>query len=75
MGKDILSNSARLVVFSNRSFITERGTYNSTERKFKDFNGNEIKDKKYKSEYKTEVNNMFLASSGILDYDYYNIVF
>ena len=75
MGKDILSNSAPLVVFSNRSFITERGTYNSTERKFKDFNGEEIKDKKYISEYKTEVNNMFLASSGILDYDYYNIVF
>ena len=32
-------------------------------------------DLKALAEYKTEVNNMFLASAGILDNDYYGIVF
>ncbi|MBO5106473.1 MAG: LTA synthase family protein, partial [Clostridia bacterium] len=75
MGKDILSNSAPLVVFSDRSFITERGMYSATKRIFTDFNGKIIEDEEYLSAYKTEVNNMFLASAGILDNDYYGIVF
>lgn len=75
MGRDILSNSSPLVVFSDRSFITERGMYNAGERTFTDFSGKAIEDEEYLSVYKTEVNNMFLASSGILDNDYYGIVF
>jgi hypothetical protein len=75
MGKDILSNSAPLVVFSDRSFITERGMYNAVERTFTDFKGNILEDDEYLSDYKAEVNNMFLASAGILDNDYYGIIF
>lgn len=75
MGKDIMSTSPPLIVFSDQSFITERGMYDSVERTFTDFNGNEIEDEEYLNKYKTEVNNMFLASAGILDNDYYGIVF
>ena len=75
MGRDILSTSAPLVVFSDRSFITERGMYNAVDRTFVDFKGNPIEDEEYIEAYKKEVNNMFLASAGILDNDYYGIVF
>ena len=75
MGKDILSNSSPLIVFSDRSFITERGKYNATKRTFTDFNGKVIEDEEYISALKTEVNNMFLASAEILDNDYYGIIF
>ena len=66
---------AALIVFSDKSFITEKGMYNAVERTFTDFEGNEIEDDEYLSKYKTEVNNMFLASAGTLDNDYYGIVF
>lgn len=75
MGKDILSSASPLVVFSDRSFITEGGMYNATKRTFTDFNGKTIENEEYLSECKREVNNMFIASSGILDTDYYGIVF
>lgn len=75
MGRDILSNSPPLVVFSDRSFITNLGIYNSTTRVFTDFNGKLINDEEYLSACKTEINNMFLASAGILDNDYYGIIF
>lgn len=75
MGKDILSTSSPLVVFSDKSFINERGMYNAIDRTFTDFEGNPIEDEDYLLECKTEVNNMFLASAGILDNDYYGIVF
>lgn len=74
MGKDILSCSPAMVVFSDRSFITNEGMYNATDHIFTDFNGKKIENINL-SEYKTEVNNMFLASAGILDNDYYGIVF
>lgn len=75
MGRDILSSSSQLVVFSDRSFINEKGMYNAIDRTFKDFEGNIIEDDENLETYKSEVNNMFLASAGILDNDYYGIVF
>jgi hypothetical protein len=74
MGRDILSSSPAMVAFLDRSFITDEGMYNATDRVFTDFNGKE-KECANLGEYKTEVNNMFLASAGILDNDYYGIVF
>lgn len=74
MGRDILSSSPAMVVFLDRSFITDEGMYNATDRIFTDFNG-KVKECANLAEYKTEVNNMFLASAGILDNDYYGIVF
>ena len=75
MGRDIFSNSSPLVVFSNRSFITDKGKYNSVTRTFTP-NPDVVleNEEKYISDMKNEVNNMFVASSGILDNDYYGIV-
>lgn len=76
MGKDIFSDSEQLVVFSNRSFITGKGMYNSQTRSFTTFDGSKLEnEEEYLTEMKKEVNNMFVASAGILDYDYYGIVF
>ena len=75
MGRDIFSNSSPLVVFSNRSFITDKGKYNSVTRTFTPNPDVALEnDEKYISDMKNEVNNMFVASSGILDNDYYGIV-
>ncbi|MBQ4153571.1 MAG: LTA synthase family protein [Clostridia bacterium] len=75
MGRDIFSNSSPLAVFSNRSFITDKGKYNSVTRTFTPNPGVVLEDEeKYVNEMKKEVNNMFVASSGILDNDYYGIV-
>lgn len=75
MGRDIFSNSSPLVVFSNRSFITDKGKYNSVTRTFTPNPGVVLEnEEKYISDMKNEVNNMFVASSGILDNDYYGIV-
>ena len=76
MGRDIFSTSPQLVVFSNRSFITEDGMYNSVTKQFTPFKGHESKiTDDYIEKYKVEINNMYLASAGILDYDYYRIVY
>lgn len=76
MGKDIFSDSEQLVVFSNRSFITNKGMYNSQTRKFTSFDGSELNvSEEYLLKIKKEVNNMFVASAGILDCDYYGILF
>jgi phosphoglycerol transferase MdoB-like AlkP superfamily enzyme len=75
MGRDIFSNSSPLVVFSNRSFITDKGKYNSVTRTFTPNPDVALEnEEKYISDMKNEVNNMFVASSGILDNDYYGIV-
>ena len=76
MGRDIFSTSDQLVVFANRSFITEKGMYNSVTREFTPFEGVVLEDEQtYISDMKNEVNNMFVASAGILDKDYYGILF
>ena len=75
MGRDIFSDSKQLVVFSNRSFITEKGMYNSKTRAFTPFDGVKTEnEEEYLTQMKTEVNNMFVASAGILDHDYYGIL-
>ena len=76
MGRDILSDSEQLVVFDNRSFITGKGMYNAATKSFTLFPGQTLENtEEYLAAYKKEVNNMFLASAEILDYDYYGILF
>lgn len=76
MGRDIFSSSEQLVVFSNRSFITQKGMYNSVTKDFTLFDGETLDDQEaYLRAYKKEVNNMFIASAGILDNDYYGLLF
>ena len=80
MGEDVLSTSSQLVIFSDRSFITERGKYNSKTGEFTLFHGvddfqNEEAKKRYINSYKEIINNKFQISAKILDTDYYRYLF
>lgn len=80
MGSDILSTANQLVIFSDRSFITERGMYSADTKEFTLFGGAEgfaddEEKEKYISGYKSIVSNKFQISAKILDSDYYGYVF
>jgi len=73
MGSDILSDAPPLVIFSNRSWITERAMYNSITDTavFTDGSGN---DSAYIELINSIVADKFLYSEKILDTDYYDRV-
>lgn len=73
MGRDLLSDSNGMVIFSNRSFITDLGRYNSLTRKFEP--ANDEVDDQYIEKMKQTVYNKFKYSKLILENDYYRIVF
>ncbi len=79
MGSDIMSESDGLVVFNNRSFITELGKYNSVTREFTPFDASvfqsEDEMKEYVSSVKAMVNNKFKMSTKVLEEDYYRYIF
>ena len=74
MGRDILSDSYGLVIFSNRSFITEKGKYNALTGVM-----NQMIDEEVSSDYINQINaiiyNKFKYSRLILEKDYYRKVF
>ena len=71
MGTDILSNSNPLVIFSNRSFITDKGRYNSITNKFEEFK--EVNEN-YVTDIQTIIKNKYIISKEILDNDYYKYI-
>ncbi len=73
MGKDILSDSTPLIMFSNRSFITDRVMYNSKTKDIIKLTEEEIP-KDYISIMNKIVNNKFLISESILEEDYYSYI-
>lgn len=74
MGRDIFSDSDPLVVFLNRSFISDKGKYDSQEMKFILNEDTEIDDD-YIDNISNLVNEKFYYSAKILEHDYYRIVF
>lgn len=74
MGRDILSDAAPLVIFSNRSFITDLGRYNAKTDTFTANNGASIPEN-YAKEMLKVVKNKFKYASAILDHDYYDVLF
>lgn len=70
MGRDILSDSPGLAVFSNRSFITELGRYNARNDTWIPAEGAAVSEQ-YVLEVSREVRDMFDYSVKILDNDYY----
>lgn len=68
IGRDILSNSDKLVIFGDRSWITEKGRYNSVEKQF--IPTSEV-DENYVNNINKIVYNRFYMSELILDNDYY----
>ncbi len=73
MGRDILSDSPALVVFSNRSFITDKGRYNASTDSFTPNPGVTVPDD-YASTIYSEVRNMFDYSVRVLHTDYYRVL-
>lgn len=77
MGRDILSDAAPLVVFSNWSWITDKASYNSKDRKLVLTEGqtSDTVTKKYTGDIAKQVNNKFKYSTKILEKDYYSKLF
>lgn len=73
IGKDILSNTEGLVIFSDRSWISEYGKYNAATKKYISFKEN--KDPDYVKNINNTVYNKFVISKNILETDYYRKVF
>ncbi len=71
MGADIFSESDGLVILSDRSWITNKGTYNSVSGKFTNKTGEEVS-QEYIDGINDKVNKKFSMSSLILDTNYYS---
>lgn len=74
IGQDLLSDSEGLVTLANRSWITDKGRYNSTTGESRDNNSN-LLDEKYIEKINNVVNNQFKISDLILENNYYKKVF
>ena len=73
IGKDILSDVDPLVIYSNRSFITDKGRYNSITRKFIPNEGVEVEEGYVKNINKI-INGKYKMSRLVLEQNYYNII-
>lgn len=74
MGRDLLSNSDGLVIFNDRSWITDNGKYNASTKVFTPFNNKQV-DEDYIESINTKVYNKFVISKNILETNYYKYVF
>lgn len=74
VGQDILSDSPPLVIFSNRSYITDKIMYNSETRDVTNLT-DETLPEDYVSMMNKIVRNKFVASENILKEDYYKYIF
>ena len=71
MGRDMFSDSDPLIIFSNRSWITDKAQYNAKTKEVKALNDEPVSDDYVKKMNKI-VNDKFLYSSKILETDYYS---
>lgn len=74
MGRDVLSEKTPLVIFKNRSWITDRGRYNSVSGEAIANDGTPLPED-YVKYINDQVSNRFTVSSRVLDYDYWRILF
>ena len=73
MGRDLFSDKDPLVIFQNRSFITDKGKYNSETGDFILKEG-ASPSADYREEISNKVSAKFYFSARILDLDYYSII-
>lgn len=73
IGQDILSDSKGLVMFANRSFITDTFSYNSVTGEVIGTEAEEINEEQLNG-WKRFVANKFTAADGITEYDFYQYV-
>ena len=75
MGSDIFSETEGLVIFNNKSFITDKGRYSAKKGTFTPFSedafGSEDEMNSYVKQLKATVANKFKMSAQILEKDYY----
>lgn len=74
MGRDVFSDAAPLVMFRNRSWITDLVAYNADSKEYTYFTDMEIP-QAYLDYIKAEVKNRFTISELILETDYWSILF
>lgn len=74
MGRDILSDSNPIVIFSDRSFITDKGRYNSLTEQFTPNEGVTVEEG-YVDKINTIIYKKYQMSRLILENDYYKHVF
>ena len=72
MGTDLLSDSEPLVMFANKSFLTDKVKYNSRTDEVTWLNGKEDQD--YLKKMLKTVKQKFQYSSLILDKNYYHYI-
>lgn len=76
IGQDLLSDSEGLVVFANRSFITDKVKYNSINSELiKNDENEEIDETSYINKYNALVDNDFKISNLVLQNNYYKMIF
>lgn len=73
VGQDIMSDSEGLVMFNDRSFITDRLSYNANTEEVKSIDGSPI-DEAYLENKIIQVRNKFSMAENICDYDYYRYI-
>ena len=74
VGRDVFSNQQPLVIWADYSWLTEKGYYSTSYGTFTPNEGVEVDDD-YVDRIKAIVANKFSFSRGVLDYDYYGILF
>ena len=74
MGRDVFSDSEPFVMFNNRSWITDKCSYNSVTGEVINFTDEEVTDE-YVKKHKTDLNNRFKVSAMILENDYWRALF
>lgn len=72
IGRDILSSSEGLVIFNDRSWITEYGKYNATKKTFTPFKDNVTNE--YIDNINNVVYNKYVVSKNILENNYYKYI-
>jgi phosphoglycerol transferase MdoB-like AlkP superfamily enzyme len=70
MGRDILSPSKPLVIYSNRSFITDLGRYNSIKQIF-----SSTVEGEYVNNVLNSINNKYIISKSIIQNDFYRVLY
>jgi hypothetical protein len=73
VGQDILSDSEGLVIFNDRSFITDRCRYNASTGQTTSEDGSTV-DETYVENIQVQVSNKFNMAQSICDYDYYRYI-
>ena len=75
VGKDILSYYEGLAIFSNRSWVSDYGTYNANTRQFTLKEGKQLENiNEYVKRINNRVANSFNISKMIIDNDYYKYI-